>query len=249
MSARCSPWARCMAAGTRCRPTGPPRSAGSSAAAERGHAYAQMMLGRYLARGLAGERDPDRARVWLERALAQGLQEARTTLPPCRRRAESEEPRRAGSRPLTEPAESRDACARGVRARPGEARRRQRGEGRGAGWNAPAVWHRTIRRWHWRWRPPASGTTTCARRPVRRDQRTKATCGRHGWAWRRRGRRLGDAAGAAEALASALRRHVPDPGFAALADAIARDAGAPGWCGLVERRCVQYACDVWCGPG
>ena len=45
-------------------------------------------------------------------------------------------------------------------------------------------------------------------------------------------RRLGDAAGAAAALAAALRRHVPDPGFAALADAIAREAGAPGWCGL-----------------
>jgi TPR repeat protein len=61
-----------------------------SDAAERGHAYAQMMLGRYLARGLAGERDPDRARVWLERAVAQGLQEARNdlaTLP----QAESEE--------------------------------------------------------------------------------------------------------------------------------------------------------------
>ena len=45
-------------------------------------------------------------------------------------------------------------------------------------------------------------------------------------------RRLGDAAGAAEALAAALRRHVPDPGFARLADAIARGAGAPGWCGM-----------------
>ncbi len=45
-------------------------------------------------------------------------------------------------------------------------------------------------------------------------------------------RRLGDAAGAAEALSAALRRHVPDPGFAALADLIARDAGAPGWCGM-----------------
>ena len=39
-----------------------------------------MMLGRYLARGLAGERDAERARVWLERALAQGLQEARNDL-------------------------------------------------------------------------------------------------------------------------------------------------------------------------
>jgi TPR repeat protein len=38
------------------------------------------MLGRYLARGLAGERDFDRARIWLERALAQGLQEARNDL-------------------------------------------------------------------------------------------------------------------------------------------------------------------------
>ena len=45
-------------------------------------------------------------------------------------------------------------------------------------------------------------------------------------------RRLGDAAGAAEALAAALRRHVPDPGFAGVADAITREAGAPGWCGL-----------------
>jgi GT2 family glycosyltransferase len=45
-------------------------------------------------------------------------------------------------------------------------------------------------------------------------------------------RRLGDATGAADALATALRRHVPDPGFAALADLIARDAGAPGWCGV-----------------
>ena len=69
MSARCSPWVRCMAEATKCRPIGRPRSAGSMPAAERGHAYAQMMLGRYLARGLAGERDFDRARIWLERAL------------------------------------------------------------------------------------------------------------------------------------------------------------------------------------
>jgi TPR repeat protein len=54
-------------------------------AAERGHAHAQMMLGRYLARGLAGERDVERARRWLERALEQGLQEAHrdpAALPP-----------------------------------------------------------------------------------------------------------------------------------------------------------------------
>ena len=63
------------------------------AAAERGHAYAQMMLGRYLARGLAGERDPERARVWSERALAQGLQEARgdlAALPPQAEPAQTE---------------------------------------------------------------------------------------------------------------------------------------------------------------
>ncbi len=45
-------------------------------------------------------------------------------------------------------------------------------------------------------------------------------------------RRLGDAAGAADALAEALARHVPDRKRAALADAIAREAAAPGWCGL-----------------
>lgn len=46
------------------------------AAAERGHAEAQKMLGQYLARGLAGERDLDAARLWLERAAAQGLPDA-----------------------------------------------------------------------------------------------------------------------------------------------------------------------------
>jgi len=46
------------------------------AAAEQGHAEAQKMLGRYLARGLAGERDPEAARLWLGRAAAQGLADA-----------------------------------------------------------------------------------------------------------------------------------------------------------------------------
>jgi TPR repeat protein len=45
-------------------------------AAEHGHAHAQMMLGRYLIRGLAGQTDPLEARVWLQRALAQGMTEA-----------------------------------------------------------------------------------------------------------------------------------------------------------------------------
>jgi hypothetical protein len=54
-------------------------------AAERGHPHAQLMLGRFLARGLAGETDPDAARLWLERALGQGVQDARgdlAALPP-----------------------------------------------------------------------------------------------------------------------------------------------------------------------
>jgi TPR repeat protein len=34
------------------------------------------MLGRYLSRGLAGERNPMAGRLWLERAAAQGIQEA-----------------------------------------------------------------------------------------------------------------------------------------------------------------------------
>ena len=50
------------------------------AAAERGHAHAQMMLGRYLTRALAGERNTDEARTWLERAVAQGLTEAECDL-------------------------------------------------------------------------------------------------------------------------------------------------------------------------
>jgi GT2 family glycosyltransferase len=46
----------------------------------------------------------------------------------------------------------------------------------------------------------------------------------------------GEAAGAAAALATALRRHVPDPGLLqdgpGLADAIAHAVAAPGWCGI-----------------
>ena len=50
------------------------------AAAEHGHGHGQMMLGRYLARGLAGPRNPAEARVWLERAVAQGLTDAKADL-------------------------------------------------------------------------------------------------------------------------------------------------------------------------
>lgn len=46
--------------------------------------------------------------------------------------------------------------------------------------------------------------------------------------------RLGDAAGAAAALAQCLQRRVADRGLATLADAIVRDAHAAGWCGLAH---------------
>jgi uncharacterized protein len=38
------------------------------------------MLGRYLASGVAGERMATEARVWLERAVAQGAQDAKSDL-------------------------------------------------------------------------------------------------------------------------------------------------------------------------
>jgi hypothetical protein len=39
-----------------------------------------MMLGRYLARNLAGELNIAEARRWIERAIARGLEEAKTDL-------------------------------------------------------------------------------------------------------------------------------------------------------------------------
>ena len=50
------------------------------AAAELGHGPAQLMLGRYLASGAAGERNPLEARLWLERAVAQGISDAEPDL-------------------------------------------------------------------------------------------------------------------------------------------------------------------------
>jgi hypothetical protein len=50
------------------------------AAAELGHGHAQMMLGRYLYAGAAGECNPVEAREWLERAVAQGIDDARHDL-------------------------------------------------------------------------------------------------------------------------------------------------------------------------
>ena len=49
-------------------------------AAELGHGHAQLMLGRYLAGGVAGEHDPVQARLWLERAAAQGILDAESDL-------------------------------------------------------------------------------------------------------------------------------------------------------------------------
>ncbi|GBR21495.1 tetratricopeptide repeat protein [Asaia spathodeae] len=55
-------------------------------AAERGHALGQLMLGRYLKRGLAGEVNPVEARIWLERAQSQGVDEASPELAKLERR-------------------------------------------------------------------------------------------------------------------------------------------------------------------
>ena len=51
-----------------------------TSAAEEGHGYAQLMLGRYLAAGANGEPQPEEARDWFERALAQGIVEAEEDL-------------------------------------------------------------------------------------------------------------------------------------------------------------------------
>jgi uncharacterized protein len=49
-------------------------------AAELGHGHAQMMLGRYLARGVTDKPNPREARLWLERAVAQGITEGEQDL-------------------------------------------------------------------------------------------------------------------------------------------------------------------------
>jgi TPR repeat protein len=46
------------------------------AAAELGHGHSQLMLARYLASGAARKSNPVEARIWLERAVAQGVLEA-----------------------------------------------------------------------------------------------------------------------------------------------------------------------------
>src|SRR4029077_11962429 len=50
------------------------------AAAELGHGHAQLMLGRYLASGAAGEPNPKEAHHWLEQAVAQGVPEAESDI-------------------------------------------------------------------------------------------------------------------------------------------------------------------------
>ena len=50
------------------------------AAAELGHGHAQMMLGRYLMNGAAGDLNPVEGRMWLERAVAQGVADAEIDL-------------------------------------------------------------------------------------------------------------------------------------------------------------------------
>ena len=55
----------------------PTEATGFRKAAELGHAAAQMMLGaRHLVAGVTGEPLPDKHRVGLERAVAQGMTEA-----------------------------------------------------------------------------------------------------------------------------------------------------------------------------
>ena len=49
-------------------------------ASEAGHGQAQMMLGRYLTRGLAGDIDLVEGRQWLERAVEQGITESELDL-------------------------------------------------------------------------------------------------------------------------------------------------------------------------
>jgi TPR repeat protein len=50
------------------------------AAGELGHGHAQLMLGRYLTSGAAGNQNHQEARIWLERAIAQGVADAEPDL-------------------------------------------------------------------------------------------------------------------------------------------------------------------------
>jgi TPR repeat protein len=50
------------------------------AAAELGHGHAQLMVGRYLVAGTAGELNPEEGCSWLERAAGQGVADAEAEL-------------------------------------------------------------------------------------------------------------------------------------------------------------------------
>jgi hypothetical protein len=55
------------------------------------------MLGRYLARNLAGEHDFVQARQWLERAAAQGMEEAKADLAALAAATAAPQPQGAGA--------------------------------------------------------------------------------------------------------------------------------------------------------
>jgi TPR repeat protein len=68
------------------------------AAAERGHGMAQLMVGRYRLRGLAGPPDPVTGRCWIEAAAASGISAAVAALAPGGEAALPAPPPRADSR-------------------------------------------------------------------------------------------------------------------------------------------------------
>jgi len=55
-------------------------------AATKKHPHAQLMVGRYLAYGVAGRKDSAEALVWLKRARAQGVLEADHDIEPLETR-------------------------------------------------------------------------------------------------------------------------------------------------------------------
>ena len=80
MSARCSPLGAMYGGGHDVPWDRPEAQRWFRTAAERGHAHAQMMLGRYLARGLAGETEPGGGAEWLDRPRRRGWKRRRRDL-------------------------------------------------------------------------------------------------------------------------------------------------------------------------
>ncbi len=209
------------------------------AAAERGHAYAQMMLGRAPWRvAWLGNAMSSAAGAHVERACA-GPGPARGAgqiwRQYCRRQPTHSRSKRRRS--ATERTRGDHPIRPIWRARRSSVVRRRRLQGRGD----------EARRWlrPWRcWLAPADGMVALALATAclgHDDERAAALYAkvtakhdvREAWLGLAAARRrLGDRAGAAEALAAALRRHVVEPGFGGLADAIAQECGAPGWLGV-----------------